>query len=149
MDSVAFPPQKTYNFFRVFTLFLLFFVTSRSPLSWHVRQLGIIRQGADSSTLRKRANVRNEAHEKRGLVFEGEGVGVGVGDWGRDWEGSYTANDRGGQGEGKGVGISKRQHQLARRNTRCQGCMVFLDKEKRNKYDEGCRKQQSVFLRNK
>lgn len=81
--------------------------------------------------------------------FEGEGVGVGVGDWGRDWEGSYTANDRGGQGEGKGVGISKRQHQLARRNTRCQGCMVFLDKEKRNKYDEGSRKQQSVFSRNK
>lgn len=34
MDSVAFPPQKTYNFFRVFTLFLLFFVTSEpAPLN--------------------------------------------------------------------------------------------------------------------
>ena len=32
MDSVAFPPQKTYNFFRVFTLFLLFFVTSEPAL---------------------------------------------------------------------------------------------------------------------
>ena len=105
MDSVAFPPQKTYNFFRVFTLFLLFFVTSRSPLSWHVRQLGIIRQGADSSTLRKRANVRNEAHEKRGLVFEGEGVGVGVG-WARGTRGgrplSCYFSWRAGGGDGGG-----------------------------------------------
>lgn len=31
--------------------------------------------------------------------------------------------------EGRGgVGISKTQHQLARRNTKCQGCMVFLDR---------------------
>lgn len=65
MNSVAFPPQKTYNFFRVFTLFLLFFVTSMSLLSWKVRQLDVTRQEAESCTLRIRANVRSEAHEKR------------------------------------------------------------------------------------
>lgn len=41
--------------------------------------MGVIRQEEGSCTLHRRANVRNEAHEKRvwGGIFEGEGVGVG------------------------------------------------------------------------
>lgn len=114
MDSAAFPPQKTYNFFRVFTLFLLFFVTSEPTiLACETTECHQTGDGLDSWTLRRRANVRNEAHEKRGFVgggpFEGEGVGVrvGVGDWGRDWESRYTAKDRGGQGGWGGGDIKK------------------------------------------
>lgn len=61
MDSVAFPPQRTYDFFRVFTLFLLFFVTSMSSMSCHVRQNGYHQTGGEF----KHVAQKNQ-REKRG-----------------------------------------------------------------------------------
>lgn len=65
--------------------------------------------------------------------------GEGVGGWGRGRGLGLGIGDAIGKAaillrivEGRGCcwggGYQERQHQLARRNTRCQGCMVFLGK---------------------